>query len=116
MLCADLVNIRWREKTGRGRKATAILEDISVSGACLQLDGPIPIDTVVRIQHPKGALQGHVRYCIYREYGYFVGLHFNGSCKWSKREYQPLHLLDVNRLLGRAIRATARHITSSVIQ
>ena len=53
MLCADLVDIRWKDKSGRGRKATAVLEDISASGACVQIDGPIPQNTVVRIRLPK---------------------------------------------------------------
>src|SRR6266481_2955946 len=89
MLCADLVDIRWKDISGRGRKSTAILEDISASGACLQVEAPIPQNTVVRIFHPKGQLQGSVRYCVYRDIGYFVGLQFEQNCKWSRKEYQP---------------------------
>src|SRR5262249_59104980 len=88
MLCADLVDIRWKDKSGRGHKVTALLEDISHSGACVQLDAPIPNNTVVRICHPKGQLQGSVKYCVYRDIGYFVGLQFKPDSKWSRREFQ----------------------------
>jgi len=116
MLCADLVDIRWKDKTGRGRKATAILEDISASGACVQLDGPIPHNTIVKIYHPKGQLQGNVRYCVYRDIGYFVGLQFEADCKWSKREYQPQHMLDMPRLLSRGLKSMSRRIPKGVVQ
>jgi hypothetical protein len=101
MLCADLVDIRWKDKTGRGRKATAILEDISTSGACVQIEGPIPENTIVKICHPKGQLQWTVRYCVYREIGYFVGVEFEPESRWSKKAYKPQHLLDLGRLLKR---------------
>lgn len=115
MLCADLVNVRWKDKSGRGRKATAILEDISSRGACLQLDIPVPVATLVRISHAKGQLEGSVRYCVYRDIGYFVGLQFSGDSKWSAREYKPQHMLDLQRLLGRAIRTAARRIDRTTI-
>src|SRR5437899_12763860 len=54
MLCADLVDIRWKDKSGRGHKVTALLEDISAYGACVQLDGPIHNNTSVKIYHLKG--------------------------------------------------------------
>lgn len=116
MLCADLVNVRWKDKSGRGRKATAILEDISPRGACLQLDIPVPVSTSVRVSHAKGQLEGQVRYCVYRDIGYFVGLQFSSDSKWSAREFKPQHMLDLQRLLGRAIRTAARRIDRTTIQ
>jgi hypothetical protein len=102
MLCADLVDIRWKDKSGRTRRAVANLEDISLSGACLQLDVPIPLETDLRINHPKGELQGKIRYCVYREIGYFLGVQFAPGSRWSRRTYRPLHLLDPRRLVSRA--------------
>ena len=116
MLCADLVDIRWKDKTGRGRKATAVLEDISASGACLQLDAPIPQNTIVQICHPKGSLQGAVRYCVYRDIGYFVGLKFEADSKWSRRRFQPQHMLDMPRLLSRGLKSMARRIPRPTVQ
>lgn len=116
MLCADLVDIRWKDISGRGHKSTAILEDISASGACVQVEAPIPQNTLVRIYHPKGQLQGKVRYCVYREIGYFVGLQFEQDCKWSKKEYQPQHMLDMPRLLARGLKSFARRLPKSTVQ
>jgi hypothetical protein len=116
MLCADLVNVRWKDKTGRGRKVTAILEDISASGACVQLEGPIPPNTMVKIHHPKGHLQGKVKYCVYREIGYFVGLQFVGDTKWSRKQYQPEHMLDMPRLLARGLKNVDRRLPKNTVQ
>ena len=116
MLCADLVDIRWKDKTGRGRKATGVLEDISSSGACVQLDAPIPQNTTVKIFHPKGHLQGNVRYCIYRDIGYFIGLQFEEDSKWSRRQYVPQHMLDMRRLLSRSLRSATRKLPKPTVQ
>ena len=76
MLCADMVDVQWKDKSGRLRKGVANLEDISLSGACLQFDQPVPLQTELRISYPKGELTGKVRYCVYREIGYFLGIEF----------------------------------------
>ena len=101
MLCADLVNIQWTDEVGRIRRAVANLEDISMSGACLQLDQPIPLKSILRIFYPKGHLKGKVRYCVYREIGYFIGLQFEGE-GWSQNQFKPLHLFDPRRLSRQA--------------
>jgi hypothetical protein len=116
ILCADLVGIRWKDKTGRGRKTTAILEDISSSGACVQLDGPIPANTIVKILYPKGHLVGQVRYCVYRDIGYFVGLEFVKDSKWSRKQFEPQHMLDMTRLLARGLRGAGRRQPKITIQ
>ena len=115
MLCADLVDIRWKDKTGRGHKVTALLEDISASGACVQLDGPIPNNTLVRICHARGQLQGCVKYCVYRDIGYFVGLQFQPDSKWSRKAFQPQHMLDMPRLLARGLKSMARRLPKSTV-
>lgn len=101
MLCADLVDIRWKDKNGRTRRAIANLEDISLSGACLQLDSPIPLDTPLWIGHARGELFGKIRYCVYREIGYFLGIQFEPGSKWTQKTFRPMHLLDPRRLVGR---------------
>lgn len=108
MLCADLVDVRWKDKAGRARKAVANLEDISLSGVCLQLDSPIPIDTTLRISHPKAEFQGNVRYCLFREIGYFLGVQFAPGCKWSRRRYRPQHLLDLRTLVARSAKRAGK--------
>ena len=103
MLCADMVDVQWKDKSGRIRKGVANLEDISLSGACLQLEQPIPLQTDLTISYPNGELVGKVRYCVYREIGYFLGVEFDPSHRWSARHYKPQHLLDPRRLVLRSV-------------
>ncbi len=103
MLCADMVDVQWKDKAGRQRKGVANLEDISLSGACLQFDQPIPLQTGLRISYPKGELMGKVRYCVYREIGYFLGIEFEPGSRWSARHFKPQHLLDPRRLVIRSV-------------
>ena len=116
MLCADLVHVRWKDKTGRSQKAVANLEDISLSGVCLQLDSPIPRDTRVEIRHPKAAFEGSVRYCLYRDIGYFLGVQFAEGFKWSRRQYRPSHLLDLRTLVARSTKRAAKRPLTTMIQ
>lgn len=106
MLCADLVDVQWKDQTGRTRKAMANLEDISVSGACLQLDAPLPLQTMAAIVYPKGRFTGKVQYCVYREIGYFIGIQFEAGCRWTQRQFKPQHLLDPRRLVARSVNRT----------
>ena len=102
MLCADMVDIRWRDRSGKQHQATALLEDISALGACLQLEEALPLGVEIGWDSPKQFFGGYVRYCVYREIGYFVGVEFGKSTRWSKRAYQPRHLLDLERLAANA--------------
>jgi hypothetical protein len=110
LLCADLIDVCWIDASGAARRAQANLEDISRSGACLQLETPVPRETLVRIAHPKQELSGRVRYCIFRDIGYFLGVEFEPGMKWKQQRFRPKHLLDPRRLLGLTLRtALARH-------
>jgi len=100
MLCADMVEVSWKQG-GRNRHTMALLEDISPSGACLQLEAAVPMDTEIRWRSPKHEFSGRVRYCVYREIGYFIGVEFPRTSRWSKSAYRPRHLLDLKRLVTR---------------
>ena len=102
MLCADMVDVCWKDQAGRRRQAVGLLEDISPSGACLQMENPVPLGVEIRWQSPKRQFTGHVQYCVYREIGYFVGVQFDSASRWSKRVYKPQHLLDLQQLLANA--------------
>ena len=104
MLCADLIDVCWSGEAGDERKTQANLEDISFSGAGLQVDAPVPVGVVVRIQHPKATLTGRVCYCVYRDTGYFLGVKFEPGYKWNKRRFRPKHLLDPRRLVALTLR------------
>lgn len=104
MLCAELVDVEWRNKTGRSQTCVMNLEDISLSGACIQSEQQIQRGTRVSIHYGNGTLPGIVRYCVYCETGYFLGVEFVDGCKWPTNEFRPKHLLDPRSLVGRAIR------------
>jgi hypothetical protein len=101
MLCADMVEVCWKDQAGRARKATGLLEDISASGACLQMETDVPLEAQIHWESPQQAFAGRVRYCVYREIGYFIGVEFEPESRWSKETYRPQHLLDLQRLMER---------------
>ena len=102
MLCADMVAVSWMDKAGRRRMATALLEDISACGACLQFESAVPLGVILHWSCPNQEFAGEVRYCVYREIGYFVGVEFDSRSRWSKKGYKPQHLLDLQKLVDRA--------------
>jgi PilZ domain-containing protein len=103
MLCADLVDILWKNQRGRIRRGMANLEDISLSGACLQVPRPVPVGATFHIRYPNGKLTGKVRYCVFREMGYLLGIEFALDHRWSQRNFRPRHLLDPRHLVTRVI-------------
>ena len=82
--------------------AVGLLEDISASGACLQLESAVPLGVEIVWKSPKQQFSGRVRYCVYREIGYFVGVELDSSSRWSKKAFKPQHLLDLQLLLEKA--------------
>ncbi len=98
MLCADLVDVRWKDHSGRSCRAVANLEDISHSGACIQMDTQIPLGVPVEVTYPKGSFAGVVRYCSFREIGYYIGLMFETGSRWSEKAFKPMHLFDPRTL------------------
>jgi hypothetical protein len=104
MLCADMVTVSWTDKAGRKCTATALLEDISASGGCLQFESAVPLGAILHWSCPNQEFTGEVRYCVYREIGYFVGVEFDLESRWSKKGYKPQHLLDLQTLVDRAKR------------
>jgi hypothetical protein len=100
MLCADMVQVCWKDQAGRKKSATGLLEDISPSGACLQMEAPVGLGTAIRWRSADSEFKGNVRYCVYREIGYFVGVEFVADSRWSKKAFRPQHLLDLKKLMG----------------
>ena len=101
MLCADVVEACWTDGNGKTLRADALLEDISPSGACLQLETAVPLGAEVHWDSPKQSFAGFVRYCNYREIGFFAGVECSDSCRWSKKFFKPQHLLDLERLVAK---------------
>ena len=110
LLCAELVEVVWEDDSGRKRRRIANLEDISLSGMCLQVEAAIPPGTAITISYGDGEMVGIIRYCVLREGGYFLGVQFEQGCRWSTQHFMPQHLLDPRQLIDRAI---IRHQDSS---
>ena len=110
MLCADLVEVRWKDPSDRPCQATALLEDISKCGMCLQFEIPVAVGTQVIIHCPGEKLSGTVRYCLYREIGYFVGVELSESSYWSRQQFEPQHLLDLQDLVMRCVHKAGGYI------
>lgn len=69
--------------------AYADLTDISKTGACLQLNRPIPVKSQMRFHYGNQQLTGTARHCVLRETGYVVGMEFDPGCEWRE---QPIPL------------------------
>ena len=114
-LCADLVRVDWLAGENMGkdtgvsfRTVEAVLEDISALGACVQVEERIPAGSAISISvrsAPGGdgsekpaRFTGEVSYCVYRDYGYFVGIRFSDENRWSRSEFEPQHMTNLATL------------------
>ena len=43
-----------------------------------------------------------IKYCVFREIGYFLGIEFEAGSRWSQQEFKPQHLLDPRKLIARS--------------
>jgi hypothetical protein len=103
LLCAELVQVVWKDQSGHQCRRVANLEDISLTGICLQLESRVPEGTLLSMQYGDGQLVGTVRYCVFRDQAYFLGIRFEEGCRWSTRHFRPEHLLDPRELVDQAI-------------
>lgn len=94
-MCSELVKIVTPGADGPLAEAVANLEDISPSGACVQLEEAIRVGTEIEIVCSACRLKGKVRYCRFVEIGYDVGVELVPRAAWDRRRFEPDHLLDV---------------------
>jgi hypothetical protein len=95
-MCAQMVTVVFQGDDGQKRRMTAILEDISPGGACIQLEQPIALDTAISILYPHGRYYGTVRHCESGQTGYFAGVQFSPGYRWSRQRFTPEHLLELS--------------------
>jgi len=103
LLCAELVQLIWQDAAGREHRRVANLEDISLTGVCLQVEQPMSAGTAIAIQFGDGELLGVIRYCRHQDSGYFLGVHLAEGSRWSSQHYKPEHLLDPKDLLDQTM-------------
>lgn len=94
-MCSELVKIVTPSADGPPAEAIANLEDISPSGACVQLEEAIRVGADIEIVCSACSLKGKVRYCRFGEMGYDVGVEFEPEAAWDRQRFEPDHLLDV---------------------
>jgi len=94
LLCADMVDVEWTDAQGKRRKARVLLEDISELGLCLQTEDALPESSIVIVDLNGTQTRAMVRYCYWREIGYFAGLTFASGSRWSRSKFFPRHLTD----------------------
>ncbi len=106
LLCADLVKVQWYDEAGNSKTEVMNLEDISLSGACLQAERPVPKGTQIRILYRGGELPGTIEYCNYQEIGYFLGVEFVEGCQWPSDQFKPQHLFNPLEMVHRVTKRT----------
>ena len=67
------------------------------------MEAKVPQGTAVTIHYGDCKLVGVVRYCIFRDGGYFLGVQLEEGCKWSSQHFRPQHLIDPRDLVDLAI-------------
>jgi len=92
-LCAELLEIQWKDNDGTAHSEFVTLDDISRTGLCIGTDLEIPTDTNLVIKYPGGKYQGRVRYCHAIPLGYQIGIEFDPGYTWSPRQFRPSHML-----------------------
>jgi hypothetical protein len=92
-MCSELVNILIRHEDQTEQEAIANLEDISRSGACVQLDEAVRLGADIEIVCSTCRFKGKVRNCRYAGSRYDVGVAFDHPGAWDASRYEPAHLL-----------------------
>lgn len=95
--CADMVRVNWLEED-TFRATEAVLEDISRVGACVQVEDEVPLGAAIIITLGETQFRGTVSYCVFRDYGYFVGVRFREDTVWRSGDAAPAHLTDLSSI------------------
>lgn len=98
-LCSELMNVRVLSGDSADREVVGILEEISASGACLQLEEHPGINTRLQFASLDAMgspeMEGIVTGCEHDPgIGYYVELRFSRGFVWHPAVYRPAHLLD----------------------
>jgi PilZ domain len=94
-LCSDIVKLSWNDELGWPARTHAVIEDISGNGACLQCEISIPVGSAITLQLNDSGFEALVRYCTLIDHGYFVGVEFVQTSRWTPDgAVRPKHLLE----------------------
>ena len=93
-MCSDLVKVRIEDAAG-AREEIANLEEISPSGACVQLETAAAYGADIEMICANCRLRGKVSQCRFTEIGYDVAIEFEQRQAWERTRFEPKHFLDV---------------------
>src|SRR5580692_676937 len=108
MLCSDLIRVRLEIPGAAPAELRANLEDISPSGACVLFEQSVPAGARLCLSLGRYKFRGQVMHCTHHEIGYFVGVQFDTGKVWSRKVYEPRHLLDPARVMPRTCTAKSK--------
>jgi len=98
LMCSDLIKVRLEDAGADAAEMTVNLEDISPSGACVLFAEPVAAGARVCLRLGRYKFRGRVQYTTHNEIGYFAGIRFDAGRKWSRKMYEPEHLLDPRKV------------------
>lgn len=105
-LCSELMNVCVLAGNRAVREVIGILDEISASGACLQLEENPGMNTRLRFASldaiGSSVMEGTVTSCEHVPgVGYYVEVRFTHNFYWRPAIYKPKHLLDCGQDLRR---------------
>lgn len=90
LLCSELVELRFKDQTGRRLAEKVLLEDVSKGGASVSSSLPVARGRQVELVADGFARRARIRFCEIGEDGYLLGLQFDDE--WDREAWQPEHL------------------------
>jgi len=96
--CSNLVTVHLPTQEGGARETVGNLEEISTTGACINLEEPVETGLPLRLVCSKAGqnveFPGTVVECRHdARAGYYVSVVFNPGVHWSPEVYTPKHLV-----------------------
>jgi hypothetical protein len=103
LLCAEIVQVSWTLAGGSHCRQFANLDDVSSNGACLVMDDPVPVGSMMVITCHSDEFKAKVRHCTQHGLGWLVGVEFEPDSRW-RREVRKLGSLVDPGLVGGIIK------------
>jgi len=85
---AELVMLSWNEN-GTAMRQLGSIENISLNGAGIIVDGALPVGITVTMTYGEGELTATVRHCTALAEGHFTGVEFVGDSRASALHFHP---------------------------
>ena len=102
ILCAELIEVHWLDRSGEPHCEAGNIEGITPNGAGLLLDVDLPAGTAVQLRTERGELDATVVECRREpDFGFALRVELMSNSRWSRRGFRPRHLFDPRGLAKR---------------